>query len=102
MVLEEKGCSPGMSPPHREELGEGPELSVTFSSPTFLEPAGSETLQLILSPAPSANVRDLSPAAFLPPWEEWSHPQAAQEQRRSSENLEGAQDGRLLPDRGGW
>lgn len=51
-----KGCSPGMSPPSREELGEGPELSVTFSSPTFLEPAGSETLQLILSPAPSSNV----------------------------------------------
>lgn len=60
-----KGSSPGMSPPSREGLGEGPELSVTFSSPTFLGPAGSETLQLILSPAPSPKVGTYS-SSFPP------------------------------------
>lgn len=94
VVLEEKGCSPGMSPPSREELGEGSELSVTFPSQTFLEPAGSETLQLILSPAPSSNV-GTCPSCFpsshlIATAVGWSHPQAAWEHRHSSENLEGA------------
>lgn len=33
VVLEEKGCSPGMSPPSREELGEGSELSGDIFQP---------------------------------------------------------------------
>lgn len=97
-----------MSPPSGEGVEEGPELSVTFSSPAFLGPAGFERLQLILSPAPSPNV-GTCPCCFPPSQrtaraeQQWVEPsRAAWELRQASENpeaircLEGRRSGRCL------
>lgn len=46
--------SPGMGPPpNMEELGDGPELSLTFFSPTFLGRARFGMLWAAANPVPS-------------------------------------------------
>lgn len=89
-VIQEWSPSPT---PSREKLEDGPELSLTFSSPTFQGPAGfgrlAASANLVPSPQPPTQCKNLllllsslpsviSQATHAPLTVEVRHPQAAQ------------------------